>query len=133
MGTGNPPFNSTGKPGINFAYIDACECGYLNDFIRFCYPYLNGYGKSFEDQCVMAYNAPVYLNEYESKAYALFDTLRNGFVAEAGRTALVDHDPPFHCGTPKRIMVESDFAIYGDRYTRVASVYTRSRVSPVGW
>ncbi|MCC6351611.1 MAG: hypothetical protein IT202_03790 [Fimbriimonadaceae bacterium] len=133
IGSGVPPFNSTQQPGINLAYLESCRSGVTNNFIRFCYPYMNGYGFWLEDQCVLAYNTVVWLNEYESKAQTLYTSLVAGNVVTKARKDLVDHDPPYHCDSPPRYMDYDDLARYGDHNTRFKSVYTATDSDPVGW
>jgi hypothetical protein len=44
MGSGYPPFNSTGAPPIAFAFLNCCLCGQSSNWTNFCSPFYNGYG-----------------------------------------------------------------------------------------
>ena len=133
MGSGLPPFNTTGQPAISLAYIETCSSGTTGSFIRFCYPYDNGYGFNLEDQCVMAYNTCVFIPEYEEKARVFYgSSLVVGQTVTQARQALVD-DGRFHCGTNTTPMRWQDLPIYGDPNTRLETVYTRDGRPPAGW
>lgn len=137
IGTGFPPFNVAGypavsDPAITLAYLETCTSGYSNNFIRFCIPYMNAYGKWLEDQALMAYPDHVYLSEYRDKATVLFVHLLANETVFVTRQALVD-DGRFTAGTDRHQMILSDSAIYGDGYTRLTGVYTKTNEQDPGW
>ena len=60
MGTGYPPFNSTGNPPMTLVFNDSCKCGVTQGVFwipdssnfadAFLWPYLDGYGNWTECQ-----------------------------------------------------------------------------------
>ncbi|MBI5708404.1 MAG: hypothetical protein HZC36_15585 [Armatimonadetes bacterium] len=114
-------------------YLEACHSGYTNNFIRFCIPYLNAYGKWLEDQAVMAYNTDVYLSEYGAKALVLFTKLvLDSSTVYMARQALVS-EGTFHAGPDYHPLATDDLAIYGDSYARLSGVYSKTHEITPGW
>lgn len=137
MGSGYPPFNSTQNPPITLAFISACETGKQQDFIRFCLPYMNGYGKWLEDQAYTGFTTFQYVDDQEEIARTFFAALVTGKTIQKTRLALAQHTPPFIVSDTlegeERVLSAEDVAIYGDTTTRLESVYTADHREPVGW
>jgi hypothetical protein len=139
IGSGLPPYNSTGQPALNFLHIYACNCGDTNNFVRGLIPYANAYGEWLEDQAVLDYNVYVQIGDADDHAEVVFQTLDDEFTLLAARANLATTSglnvwdvigPPL---PSSRDMELNDIAIYGDPTMRLRSVYTGTNVAPTGW
>jgi len=75
MGSGLPPFNSTGLPPIALSFMVACDTGTNNDFAEaYLYPYTNAYvNPAIEDQSELGYNLPFELRSDCGRAVSVLD------------------------------------------------------------
>lgn len=122
-GQGLPPYNSTGSPPINIAYIDACNTGVNNSFADGAlFPYGNTYvGTSGtpEGQAVFGHAIPVYSSEAEATNEHLWEALRLGYTAHEARiNAFFGYQGANAPGTAYDFM-----HVWGDFYARLKSVY----------
>jgi hypothetical protein len=131
IGSGYPPYNSTGNPPLNLAFIMSCATGAEQDFIRFCLPYYNAYGGYLEDQAFVGYTPSIYIRDMASMATAFWGMLSAGRILREARSAVLELNlNPVGRSSPYN---ETDIPIYGDRYLRIESVYTGDDREPVGW
>lgn len=133
MGTGNPPFNSTHAPSIHFAYLNTCCCGSNNDFIRFCIPYMNGYGKWLENQAVMAFKVGLPSNQSYVRTKTVFDYLASGNTVAHAREWMLSHPLHVYEGGDYVQMQSWHVPIYGDPYARLKRVYSQVPVPAGAW
>lgn len=130
---GYPPYNSTHVPDIYLAYLDACETGASNNFIRFCYPYWSAYGYWLEDQAMVGFVPIVFSDEAEKRAQVMFDSLGAGWTLRDSRSDVVLAGFTAEDASGIRALNVSDLAIYGDESLRLRSVYTGDFTPPIGW
>ncbi len=150
MGTGLPPFNSTGQPPINFMFLYACMCGKTNNFIRAIWPYDNHYGEWgmygpwSVNQALVDYPVEVQLQHAFRVANRFMGKMRDGYlpedaikaVTEAAKTETIHISKladPIDWIAPTR----EDFTLWGDPNARIKSVYTYDQSAPdsgpTGW
>lgn len=136
IGTGVPPHNSTGKPPVNLAFIDACWTGRNNEFAEgLLWPYVAhttpgvcACGSYVENQSQVGYRIQFEgLNSYTCMN-AYWECLKTGATVWEARNILYDeyidflNDP----GSPEALQ-----AIWGDFCTRVHAVYNFSFSGPI--
>ncbi len=144
VGSGLPPYNSTHNPAIALLHMESCNTGDTNNFIRACWPYNNYYDQYLEDQAVLAPTVYVPIEQTQQRCNCLWGYLSYGYTVDDARSYLVavsgaynlivwdyspEGNPP---GTP-RTMNWSDYAIYGDLFMRVETVYTGTGTAPSTW
>ncbi len=143
IGSGLPPFNSTGAPPVFFCHIVACGCGNTNNFKTVLYPYYMGWGGPYlEDQALLAHRYSVYLAEYYGIASRIWMPMSTGAtayraVAEFSQY-ITDNPDEYHTeqNNQLRSMVPSDLNLVcgPDNGTmRIKSVYTGTNVASIGW
>ncbi len=137
IGTGLPPFNSTGRPPVFFLHLVACECGKTSDFKTALWPYYMGWGGPYlEDQALLGYKECVKLAEERGLAEKIWEYLAVGHTAfnavETFKQFLAANPGVFHSsdihGT--RNMVAADVKLYGDGAMRLKTVYTGNYAPP---
>ena len=140
IGTGLPPFNSTGRPPVFFIHLAACECGKTSNFKTALWPYYMGWGGPYlEDQALLGYREGVYLGEYSGLATMIWEDLVVGKTAgkavDEFNTFLTTFPGVFHSIDliGERDMVPADVALYGDATMRLKTVYTGSHAPPTRW
>lgn len=85
-----------------------------------------------ENQAFSGFTVLTYTDQHESIAEALFGRLSLGNTLEDARSDVVALG--LRVGEDRHIMIESDLAIYGDKYLRLMnSVYTSSGGAPQSW
>jgi hypothetical protein len=131
MGTGYPPFNSSGQPPINLAFILSCSTGAEDEFIEFLRPYINYYAGALEDQAFTGFAGSLFAIDHYDIARAAFASLTAGKTVLDAKIAVLALGKL--CGEDNHVMTSGDMPIYGDPYTRLHSVYTASLAPPVGW
>ena len=138
MGSGLPPFNSTGNPPINLAFLVNCGSGANEEFLKFCFPYENAYGPWLENQAFIGFTPSINISDEFYITVLFIVPLADGYTVNHARAeVLTQADPPirsFPSGSdPGHELTVTDMPIYGDRFTRIRSVYTGNDIAPVGW
>ncbi len=140
MGTGLPPFNSTGRPPIAFAFIHACSAATDMSFNVFNLPYANNYGGWMEDQAITGFNQLVRLSQFADLSAMYHQQLYWGkTLFEARRFIVVNGDfesAPPSAGPPWSPLLEGHMPIWGDFRTKLRGVYAPENVplpSPLTW
>lgn len=131
MGTGYPPYNDTTAPPIALAFVASCGTGANQDFIRFCHPYMNGYGMWLEDQAWTGFYCSILVAEIEELSDLASKFFAEGDTVARVRVKLIQEK--FTDRDEKEYLEESDMPIYGDDCTRLTSVYTGDNTPPQGW
>jgi hypothetical protein len=123
-GSGLPPFNSTGSPPINVAFIDSCNAADTNSFSPILYPYGNwftGAPSSFpEDQSLVGYTITFSTDQTSQCDEVFWTALQDGFTVVEARqqTYLV------YFGDNRPNEADEFMPVWGDFYTRLKGVYT---------
>ncbi|HTQ10624.1 MAG TPA: hypothetical protein VMI31_11170, partial [Fimbriimonadaceae bacterium] len=128
IGSGAPPFNSTGNPPVNFVFLQACDCLQSAPWMKFLYPYAFQYGSYLEDQAVLGFACAVRLGEYWNEAGTLFSDLMSGMTVDNARTDLLSSG--FHNADNDALLELRDVPVIGDTHTRTRTVYTGDNSSP---
>lgn len=138
IGSGLPPYNSTGKPQINLAFLQTCNVGDVNDQVRHCYPYYNAYGGYLEDQAFFAYNVYTKVSDIDDIPEEAFGLLASAYTLHYTRAVLAansDYECADVTGSPTiwRDLTEADITVYGDPYLRLKTVYQPSHAIGTTW
>lgn len=144
IGTGYPPFNSTGMPDISLGYIYACNVGDSNAFNRMCYPYWNAYSEYWVNHALLAYKVYVVTTQADEHAELIYEELVPGYTTSSAQAWLILNaaDKGLLCwdtydsSNPKaglRNIALGDLLLYGDVTTRIRTVYTGDNFPPIGW
>jgi hypothetical protein len=127
VGSGLPPFNSTGQPPIAFAFLHTCCVATNNGFNVFNLPYSNHYGGWMEDQAITGFNGSVRLTQFADLAAMYYQQLYLGSRLEQARAHIVlhgdFHSAPPSGGPPWFALQEADMPIWGDPKTKLHGVY----------
>lgn len=143
IGTGSPPYNSTGLPPINMLVFHSCRTGWQTDYVEALYPNANAFAPYYtENQCWWAYKRQLFVSNLSEYAEAVSSLLLEGYSAEYARAVLCDeeyassHDLRVsECGPSCQTNCEvhdqagryvqlDDIVLMGDKKTRVKFVYT---------
>jgi|GEM_PF-1692871 len=131
IGSGLPPFNSTEKPPITIAFMDACETGATDSFSSaFLFPSRNAYSPmKVENQAYVGWVVSPDVEVSGSASDAFWGSLAAGSTVLSARKAVFvrlieeghsDIDP----GLLTNEIMDSFLRIHGDEFTRLHSVYT---------
>jgi hypothetical protein len=125
-GSGLPPFNSTGIPPVNLAFLDTCGAGTDNDFAEaLLYPggnFYTGYSWYPECQSEVGYAMTKMSDQTRACNEAFWERLEAGYTVHEARLKAYeaykgDNKPASHI----------DFMhVWGDFYTRLKGVYSGS-------
>jgi hypothetical protein len=124
-GSGLPPFNSTGIPPVNLAFVDSCTTGTTNSFaLAFLYPYGNSYTPplSSEDQAEVGYNITKETEQTRRCNDAFWGALEDGKTVNRARFELFQA----YEGTNEPAFATDLLHVWGDFYMRLKGVYTGS-------
>lgn len=132
-GSGLPPFNSTGKPPINLAYIGACSAAVDNTFADgTLYPYGNAFtGVSSwpENQSCVGYALSFKSNQTRAVNEAFWEHVKETYTVTEARVEAFDA----YQGSNKPSYATDFMHVWGDYYTRLKGVYTGTAGQAPGW
>ncbi len=126
IGSGLPPFNSTGNPPITIAFMDACDTGTDNSFAdALLPPYTNYYSNpNIEDQAELGYSFTFLLSRTSAVDTVFWHALSEGKTADEARQEA--YGAYQGANTPQDY--EHFLHVWGDFYSRLHGVYTGSAV-----
>ena len=135
LGSGLPPFNSTGVPPVTAAFLDCCYTGGAPHFATgILFPQKNWFsGGAVENQAEIGWTVKTYVPDGKKYSNMLWGALEEGHSA-IDATKLTGSDYAYYEG--ERGSTWKDvIACWGDPATRLKGVYdgTESGVHPGTW
>lgn len=121
MGSGLPPFNSSGLPPIWLAFNDACITGRTNAYAEaYLWPYQNAYGGWCENQASCGWTIYKSTNQTKACIEVFWSAMASGWDTDTARVRLYFSYQGDDKPTNERALVH----VYGDFCTRLHGVYT---------
>ena len=123
MGSGLPPYNSTGKPPVSITLIDSCYTGQTNAFSSFLHPMANLFSyPSTENQAYLGWVDESIVEKAYNFAFFFWGALVHGSTVDKARFEALKE----YTGNPQlpEEEVPTYIKLWGDHHTRLKGVYT---------
>lgn len=137
IGSGYPPFNSTGNPPVHLAVFDSCKTGSSSLFASILFPAYNGYGGLYENQAIAGWTVSPLISDSELLAALLWNPLIDQEVLDAAIISMIGQATLFNIqvydSLTYRTIQDGDFVSYADGMMRVHGVYTNSSLIHSDW
>jgi len=130
IGSGTPPFNSTGKPPIWLAFNDGCKTGNDNAFAEaYLWPYTTINGDWCANQAQCGWSIYKTSNQTKPCMEVFWGYMADGWHADKARIELYDAYQGLNKPLDPRDLVH----VYGDWNTRLHGVYTGTPGQETRW